>query len=136
MTDLDELQKKLKAIADTVNSFKSEAVQLRVVEVLLGQLGVTDSSIPGASEATRTRRKRRQPKKAESPGVEKLKRKAARAPGSPGAFAMISQLLTDDFFKSPKTIGSVVEHCKPRGGITTRLANVHLLSSACFETRS
>ena len=120
MTDLDELQKKLKAIADTVNSFKSESVQLRVVEVLLGQLGVTDpfTAGGGAFEATRSRRKRRQPKKAESPGdkTEKPKRKAARAPGSLGAFAMISQLLTDGFFKSPKTIGSIVEYCKTSRG--------------------
>jgi hypothetical protein len=39
MTDLDEMQKRLRAIAEVVNSFKSESVQLRVVEVLLGQLG-------------------------------------------------------------------------------------------------
>jgi len=118
MPDLDELQKKLKAIADTVNSFMSESVQLRVVEVLLGQLGVTDSAAPGSSEPARARRKRRQPKKAEpsSSKTEKAKRKAARAPGSPGAFATISQLLADGFFKSPKTIGSIVEHCKTSRG--------------------
>ena len=39
MVDIVELQKKLKIIADVVNSFKSEAVQLRVVDALIGQLG-------------------------------------------------------------------------------------------------
>jgi len=39
MVDIGELQKKLKIIADVVNSFKSEAVQLRVVDALIGQLG-------------------------------------------------------------------------------------------------
>lgn len=118
MTDLDELQKKLKAIADTVNSFKSESVQLRVVDVLLGQLGVTHSSTAGASETTRTRRRRRQPKKIEPSDdkIEKPNRKTARVPGSPGAFAAISQLRTDGFFKSAKTIGSIVEHCKTSQG--------------------
>jgi len=118
MADLDDLQKKLKAIADTVNSFKSESVQLRVVDVLLGQLGATDYSTAGTFETTRTRRKRRPPKKVESSGdnIDKAKRKTARPPGSPGAFATISQLLTDGFFKSPKTIGSIVEHCKTSRG--------------------
>jgi hypothetical protein len=118
MTDLNELQKKLKAIADTVNAFKSESVQLRVVEVLLGQLGVADSAAPAASEPSRPRRKRRPPKRAGSSGTKnaKPKRKPSRAPGSPGAFAMISQLLTDSFFKTPKTIGSIVEHCRTSRG--------------------
>lgn len=118
MMDLDELQKKLKAIADTVNLFKSESVQLRVVDVLLGQLGATDFSTAGTFETTRTRRKRPKSKKVESSSdqIEKAKRKPARAPGSPGAFATISQLLTDGFFKSPKTIGSIVEHCKTSRG--------------------
>ena len=39
MTELEELQKKIIAIAETVNSFKSESVQLRVAEILLGQIG-------------------------------------------------------------------------------------------------
>jgi len=44
MNDLDEMQKRLKAIAEVVNAFKSEAVQLRVVEVLLGSTwGTTDT---------------------------------------------------------------------------------------------
>lgn len=37
MVDIDELQKKLKTIADIVNSFKSEAVQLRVVDILFSR---------------------------------------------------------------------------------------------------
>jgi hypothetical protein len=39
MNELDDMQKRLKTIADVVNAFKSEAVQLRVVKVLLSQLG-------------------------------------------------------------------------------------------------
>ncbi len=40
MSDLDELQKRIRSLADTVNASKSEAVQLRVVAVLLGLLGI------------------------------------------------------------------------------------------------
>jgi hypothetical protein len=108
----------LKAIADTVNAFKSESVQLRVVEVLLEQLGAVESSTTDASEASRPRKRRRQAKKPEASGTEteKPKRNPSRAPGSPGAFAMITQLVTDGFFKTPKTISSIVEHCRTSRG--------------------
>lgn len=38
MANLDEIQERIKSMADVVNAFKSEAVQLRVIEALLGQL--------------------------------------------------------------------------------------------------
>ena len=39
--------------------------------------------------------------------------KATRAPakGRPGGKATLDTLVGDDFFKSPKTIGQLVEHC-------------------------
>lgn len=122
MTELDELQKKIRAIAETVNSFKSESVQLRVVEILLGQIGVSDISL---SSETKTRRPSRSKKKSrrETPkapssegSAKKAKSKASRPSTSPGSFAMISQLLSDGFFKSPRTIGSIVEHCSTSRG--------------------
>jgi hypothetical protein len=120
VVDLDELQKKLKAIADTVNTFKSEAVQLRVVDVLLAQLGVASAQSPSPRTSKRIPRKsRRRREKASSaaPG-EKVKpaRKSPRGSGSPGAYAMINELLADGFFKTPRTIGSIVEHCRTARG--------------------
>ncbi len=122
MTELDELQKKIRAIADTVNSFKSEAVQLRVVEILLGQIGVSDITPSGEKKARRPSRSmrgsRRETVKDPSPdgSTKKAKPKASRTSTSPGSFAMISQLLSDGFFKSPRTIASIVEHCSTSRG--------------------
>jgi hypothetical protein len=120
VVDLDELQKKLKAVADTVNAFKSEAVQLRVVDVLLGQLG-TDSaqSAPPRTPKTSLRKSRKRREKASSaPSGEKAKpaRKSPRGSGSRGAYAMINELLGGGFFKTPRTIGSIVEHCRTARG--------------------
>ena len=120
MVDLDELQKKLKAIADTVNAFKSEAVQLRVADVLLGQLGSDSdqSARPRASKTTPRKSRRRREKAPSAPSGEKAKpaRKSPRGSGSPGAHAMINALLGDGFFKTPRTIGSIVEHCRTARG--------------------
>jgi hypothetical protein len=121
VVDLDELQKKLKAIADMVNSFKSEAVQLRVVEVLLGQLGASDaaSSVsPPASKKAPKKSGRRREKAASAAAGQKAKpaRKSPRSSGSPGAYATINELLGDGFFKTPRTIGSIVDHCRTARG--------------------
>jgi hypothetical protein len=118
MSDFEETQSRIKAIADVVNAFKSEAVQLRVVEVLLAQLGVaSQAASPGDGTAPKRTKRRRTGTKTESPAEvvkdtqRKSKPRAARSSSSPGAFAMTSQLLAEDFFKTPRTIGSIVTHC-------------------------
>lgn len=124
MTDLAELQKQLKAIADTVNVFKSEAVQLRVVEVLLAQLGA--SPAPGLVQKSPPKKLKRRKTTAKdlAPGADSATpkpakastRKATRTSGSPGAYTMISQLLSDGFFRSPRTISAIVAHCRTSKG--------------------
>jgi hypothetical protein len=121
VVDLDELQKKLKAMADTVNAFKGEAVQLRVVEVLLGQLGDALSTRPPSEPRSKkgSRRSRQRRDKESGAEVEKKSkpaRKSQRASGSPGAYAMINELVGGGFFKTPRTIGSIVEHCRTARG--------------------
>jgi len=118
MSDLDELQKRLKTIADVVNAFKSESVQLRVVEVLLGQLGVLNNTPTATSPTPQVRRRRSTNKtprtKSKTATVAKEdehKKKPSRGTSSPGAFAMTNQLLSDGFFKNPQTIGAIVSHC-------------------------
>ena len=49
MTDLNEFQRQLKSFAETVNAFKSEAVQIRVIDALLGELGM-ESSVAADTE--------------------------------------------------------------------------------------
>lgn len=124
MTELDDMPKRLKAMADVVNAFKSEAVQLRVMEVLLASLG--GPAAPAATSSSRPPRRsarRKASSKLETPasGAEnatpkKVARSAARSSGSPGAYAMISQLLDDGFFKTPRTIGAIVAHCSSSKG--------------------
>jgi hypothetical protein len=120
MSDTDDLHKRIKAMADVVNAFKSESVQLRVVEVLLSQLGSSSGpATPASPKAERPKRRKAARKAAANTPATAVaekeqpatRRKAPRSSGSPGAFAMISQLLSDGFFKSPQTIGAIVKHC-------------------------
>lgn len=123
MVDLDDVQKRLKIIADTVNLFKSEAVQLRVVDALLAQFGASTTPIhhartgpTGAVERTAKPRRRRKAVSAPSDAKEKAPRKPSRTSGSPGAHAMITELIASGFFRTPKTIGTIVDHCKSAHG--------------------
>ncbi|MBZ0138565.1 MAG: hypothetical protein K8H87_02175, partial [Pseudorhodoplanes sp.] len=43
-------------------------------------------------------------------------RGTTRGSGSPGAYAMINDLLAENFFKAPKTIGAIVDHCRTARG--------------------
>jgi hypothetical protein len=119
VTDLDELQKKLKAFADTVNLFKSEAAQLRVLDALLGQLDAPTevAPAPGSRTTSRSRqRKREKSTETSSKSEARAARKSSRRSGSPSASAAITKLLDSGFFKTPKTIGMIVTHCAAARG--------------------
>jgi len=111
---LDELQQKLKAFADTVNLFKSEAAQLRVLDALLGYLSAPDEvTLASGPRATSRKRKRKSQYSAEASPKSQVRasRKSSRSSGTPGASAAITKLLETGFFKTPKTIGMIVQHC-------------------------
>ena len=122
MAELDEIQKQLKAIAEVVNAFNSESVQLRVVEVLLTKLGTPTARTAASSPPKRGKYKKGSTKAArltaDGSGARPKSpaRKASRTSGSPGPYAMITQLLGDGFFKTPRTIGNIVAHCKTSKG--------------------
>jgi hypothetical protein len=121
MTEIEDLQRRLKSFADTVNAFKSEAVQLRVMDALIAQLGLAGrATAPQGPARTSRRRPRHSPKaKTAPPSDADPKAKASRprkAPTGVGAYAAISQLLESGFFSSGKTIGDIVEHCKTAKG--------------------
>jgi hypothetical protein len=121
MSDIEGMQKNLKAIAEVVNAFKSEAVQLRVFEVLLSQLGaVVTQPVNQPSHRSRRRRaghKTTAPKAKDAKDSGARKGKASRSSASPGAFATISDLIGTNFFKSPKTISAIISHSKQAKGL-------------------
>jgi hypothetical protein len=116
--DIDELQKKLRIIAEVVNSFKSEAVQLRVVDALIGQLGIHVTPTSGHTDTKKTPKRSRQGRKKPTAPVDVKAggSRSSRSAGSPGSLAMISELLGSGFFKQPRTIADIVAHCAASRG--------------------
>ncbi len=111
--DFDNVKKELTELATVLNIFKSEAVQVRIVEFLLGtNESAVDDKRPARSPSARPKRKTKR-KTAEKVATKDATTKPRRAATSgPGPTALLSQLLATDFFNSPRTIGDIVEHCK------------------------
>ena len=111
--DFDNVKKELIELATVLNTFKSEAVQVRIVELLLGtNESAVDEEGPARSPSARPKRKtkRKTAKKVEKKDAAAKPRRAATS--GTGASAMLTQLLAGVFFSSPKTIGDIVEHYK------------------------
>lgn len=107
--NFDEIKKQLSELSSVINSFKSEAVQLKIVELIF------DFTEEKPEEETEDRTKKTKKKKikkkakAKEPGNEVKKK--TKSPAGEGAFAMLSKLYEGDFFKKAKTISHIVEHC-------------------------
>ena len=93
----DKLKQQLVEITDVVNAFKSEAVQLRIIEKLL-DLMVDEDRPEGYVLA------KRQDKPGALGAYVHTKKK-------PGATKILYQLLASDFFIQARTISDIAEYC-------------------------
>lgn len=111
MDNFENLKKHITELAGILNQFKSEAVQLRILDLVL------DDQYP---EKTKTKRVdenirkpvRRRPKVRKTIGVPDTSSKSKKAPSGAGAVAALTQLTQGSFFAEPRTINDVIEHCK------------------------
>ena len=115
-----ELKKQLNELSETINKFDSEAVQLRIVELLFDQSGPN----PGMAEAGAGYDA--------GPGMDDVftqragshaqtrgrnKRGDSAAPSASGAVAALASLVEGDFFEENRTIGDVVRKCEEDYGV-------------------
>ncbi|SDS62190.1 hypothetical protein SAMN05216490_1491 [Mucilaginibacter mallensis] len=125
---IDKLKKQLAEIAEVVNSFKSEAVQLKIVEKLLDVIIDTErSETEGVELFTKKGKQRSDDHDNDSVNGRK----------KPGATKVLNQLLSTDFFYTPRSIASIANYCKDNfdsefktselSGILLKLANEHKL---------
>lgn len=107
------LKQQLRELAAVLNEFKSETVQLRILEfVLSGEVPHEDKP-----DTNHTAKKKRASKKNASVAAKKptagdaAKPKKVRPAGS-GAGALLVNLVDGDFFQKPRTINDIVEYFK------------------------
>ncbi len=125
---IEKLKKQLLEISEVVNAFKSEAVQVKIVDRLLDamiELERTDGENPEIF-IKRGYKPRNGQDYAFGRGAKK-----------PGATKILNQLISTDFFDTPQSISSIANYCKDTydsdfktselSGILLKLANEHKL---------
>lgn len=122
IADLKEVIAQLKELSTVVNSFKSEAVQLKIIELLLssapedGGDEEREGEPKGATKKPkRTRRRVAKPSSGDT-SIESGKKngpsKRTSRAGQPGGKTLMTSLAAEGFFKKPKTLKAIIEHCE------------------------
>jgi hypothetical protein len=110
--NFEEVTRQLADLVEIINGFKSEAVQLAIVENLLGsrvpksEIGLTDhrGATPAAEDAAPKKNK------ASKQSVSAPAGKSSRATGAKAPKAAIQTLIADGFFNAKQTAGMVKNH--------------------------
>ncbi|MCF8366272.1 MAG: hypothetical protein K9H16_10845 [Bacteroidales bacterium] len=133
MKDIKQTTEQLKELAKVLNEFKSETVQLKILEFLFkdgidfqapAEIEVQEAK-PSVAEPTSAPVDKTKPvavepaKPAVAKAVRTPKQKAAPAPKvsrkrsttRPGPSVILKQLIENNFFTDNRTIGDVVDYC-------------------------
>jgi hypothetical protein len=127
---IEKLKKQLMEISEVVNAFKSEAVQVKVVDRLLDAMLELEKADGDVTEVFNKRGYKAR-------GSDDGNYSFARGPKKPGATKILNQLLSTDFFDTPRSISSIANYCKDNfdsefktselSGILLKLANENKL---------
>jgi hypothetical protein len=115
MKNIDSLKQQLNELATIVNAFKSEAVQLKVLEFLLESGFEASEGRDSEREAKVHRGKQAKGTKTRS-DLKKLKSGRSLKKGRPSAAQILDQLLQSGFFNKKRTIAEIISHTGSKMG--------------------
>jgi len=135
----EKLKKQLIEISEVVNLFKSEAVQVKVIDRLFDVIIDAERSEAEAGDAFHKKGPRQKINGSNYEHVSVRKK--------PGATKVLNQLLTNtDFFNTHRSISSIADYCKTNydsdfktselSGILLKLANEHKLKRERSNTNN
>jgi len=124
--NFDLVKKQLKELAAVINEFKSEAVQMRVVELLFQKMGLepTDIGESGDKKDKVTKKKDKRPRTSTKTKEKKTRVKRVSKGGRPGPGTMLNELIEKEFFKKPRVVQDIVNHCKSKTGYTYKTSEL------------
>ena len=119
--NFEEVKRQLSELSEVINKFKSEAAQLRIVEIVLGDGSYHGKVDDGRNDEPEVSVKPRRRKtsgskpmsKAETNASSEKPSKKSRSSGD-GAVSTLNDLVDGSFFKTLKTISSIVTHCEEK----------------------
>ena len=117
--NFDHVKKQLKELAAVINEFKSEAVQIRVVEFLFQQMGLEPANTgKSGDEGDKVRKKKKSAGSGPKSEKKKTSTKRVSKGGRPGPGTMLNTLIEKEFFKKPRVVQDIINHCKSKTGYT------------------
>jgi hypothetical protein len=124
------LKKNIGELAGVLNQFKSELVQVRLLESFLTTAGSVIQPVVGlAASAVAPKRRGRPPgsgKKAAkaAPPAPKAAKRGRRKRSKMGATGALHKLLASGFFKAHRSISDVTDACKSKLGLDIAVTNL------------
>ncbi len=110
LKNFEAIKAQLAELADVINKFKSEAVQLRIVELVLqGKNVETGGESSNEVATTKKGKKKRKPASSSTNTADGKKKKAS---GGTGAIATLVKVYGEGFFSKPRTISDILAHCE------------------------
>ena len=133
--DFNKTVEQLKELAKIINEFQSEAVQLKLIELLFSSNSLETAAPAPAPKPAKEKKAKVATVTAEAPATELteapvvIKRRPGRPPkvrteapvakkprkrstDRPGPSQILKQLVDNNFFADKRTIGNVVDYCK------------------------
>ena len=111
----EEVKKQLTELAAIINSFKSEAVQLRLIELLYANPSEVPSQLVSTMPIQETARKRRRRTKTSKDSgqtqTQATSRKTRVNSSKLTVGPIIDRLISEGYFKEPKMIGQLIDYC-------------------------
>jgi hypothetical protein len=120
--NFDVIKSQLSELAPIINGFKSEAVQLKIIELVL--TGGEDSTVGAADKIEGKKRRRktatRKPKEGgetnekASPNKGKKEGKRTGSSGRPGPLEMLNTLIAESYFNKKRSLNEILVHLKEK----------------------
>ena len=120
--NFEVLKSQLEEFAEIVNSFKSESVQLRVVEL------VFEKYVHQAKPLVEKERPKK-PGAVVKKGIKETKqadkgKKSQIKTGRPGPGAIVKRLTDEGFFREKRTVSEIIQHCKANMAFTYKTSEL------------
>lgn len=112
--DFETTKKQLAELSEIVNKFKSEAVQLRLLELLFNasppEIDPPAAATEKPKRKTRAKRRASAGASAKGPSAPTGESKATKKTATFGPGTVLNKLYDDGFFSSAKTISDICQH--------------------------
>lgn len=108
LKDFNKTKNQLKELASVLNTFKSEAVQVKIVELLFQGNPVEEVAYVKAEQPYMGIRKRGRPRKEEV--VRPARMVVKRTRRKVGPTQVLRRLMEENFFKTKRPIGDIVKY--------------------------